>query len=33
MKIEGFLIKLKSLKSKKFFTNHVKRYFILDLEQ
>lgn len=33
MQIEGTLIKLKSKKSKKFLTNYVKRYFILDLER
>ena len=27
------MIKLKSQKSKKFFTNYVKRYFTLDLDQ
>ena len=30
--MEGYLIKLKSLNSRKFFTNYVKRYFILDLQ-
>ncbi|CDW88609.1 UNKNOWN [Stylonychia lemnae] len=31
--IEGYLIKLKSQASRKFFSNYVKRYFILDLQK
>jgi hypothetical protein len=31
MKVEGILVKLKGSKSRKFLTNYVKRYFVLDL--